>query len=67
MKKVGIESRKTMLPLQDKASSGAIWPEQDGKHEMFENSDTEDNVPGTARREKDKMQGSWEVESTTKL
>ena len=56
-----------MLPLQVKASSGAIWPEQDGKREMFENSDTEDNVPGTARREKDKMQGSWEVESTAEL
>lgn len=63
MKKVGIESRKTKLVLQVKPSSGAIWPEQDGKHEMFENSDPGNNMPGTMRREKDKMQGSWEVES----
>lgn len=35
MKKVGIESRKTKLVLQVKPSSGAIWPEQDGKHELL--------------------------------
>lgn len=67
MKKLRIESRKTKLSLKVKASSGAIWPAQEGKCEMFENYDTGNNMPRTMRREKEKMQGSCEVELTPKL
>lgn len=67
MKKVGVEFRETKLPLQVKASSGDIQPEQDGKREMLENKDTGNRMRGTARRQKDKIQGSWKVELTIKL
>lgn len=67
MKKVGVEFRETKLPPQVKASSGDIQPEQDGKCEMLENKDTGNRMPGTARRQKDKIQGSWKVELTIKL
>lgn len=57
----GFQPRGTKLPLQVKASSGDIWPQQDGKCGMLENKNT-----GTARRQKDKIQGSWKAELAIK-
>lgn len=54
-----MRTEKTKLPLQVNASSGAIQSEQGGKCEMFENTDTGNNMPGTMRRKKGKMQRGW--------
>lgn len=64
---MGVQSRGTKLPLQVKASSGHIQPEQDGNCGMLENKDTGNRMLGTARRQKDKIQGGWKVELAIKL
>lgn len=64
---MGVQSRETKLPLQVKASSVDIQPEQDGKRGVLESKDTGNRMSGTTRRQKDKIQGSWKAELTTKL